>query len=298
MRVTQSILQNNMLRNISSSYRKLGKLQDQLATQKKITRPSDDPVVAMLGLGYRTDLNQVEQFTRNIGEVQNWLLTTDDALAQGVQVLNRIRELVVQASNDTYEENQRQMIAEELRELNEQLKIIAQTKIGDKYLFNGTNTNQSPVQFVEGDELIQFADGAIKIEIFSGIFIQTNVNGNDLFVREEDSRTTFELIDTIVNTLESGASGEEIEGFLSEIDGEIDRFLQVQAEVGAKQNRVELMEKRLQQQEVTAKKIMSENEDVHIEEVITELITQESIHRAALAVGARIIQPTLLDFLR
>lgn len=298
MRVTQSMLTNNMLRNISLSYRKLEKLQDQLATQKKITRPSDDPVVAMLGLGYRTDLNQVEQFTRNIGEVRNWLETTDDALSQGVQVLNRIRELVVQASNDTYEENQREAIAKELRELNEQLKIIAQTKIGDKYLFNGTNTSRSPVQLVEGEEVIQFSDGAINIEIFSGIFIQTNVEGNDLFVREEDGRTTFALIDSIVNALESGASGKEIEGYLGEIDGEIDRFLQVQAEVGAKQNRVELMENRLQQQEVTAKKIMSDNEDVHIEEVITELITQESIHRAALAVGARIIQPTLLDFLR
>jgi len=298
MRVTQSMLTNNMLRNISLSYRKLEKLQDQLATQKKITRPSDDPVVAMLGLGYRTDLNQVEQFTRNIGEVRNWLETTDDALSQGVQVLNRIRELVVQASNDTYEENQREAIAKELRELNEQLKIIAQTKIGDKYLFNGTNTSRSPVQLIEGEEVIQFSDGAINIEIFSGIFIQTNIEGNDLFVREEDGRTTFALIDSIVNALESGASGKEIEGYLGEIDGEIDRFLQVQAEVGAKQNRVELMENRLQQQEVTAKKIMSDNEDVHIEEVITELITQESIHRAALAVGARIIQPTLLDFLR
>lgn len=298
MRVTQSMLTNNMLRNISLSYRKLEKLQDQLATQKKITRPSDDPVVAMLGLGYRTDLNQVEQFTRNIGEVRNWLETTDDALSQGVQVLNRIRELVVQASNDTYEENQREAIAKELRELNEQLKIIAQTKVGDKYLFNGTNTSRSPVQLIEGEEVIQFSDGAINIEIFSGIFIQTNIEGNDLFVREEDGRTTFALIDSIVNALESGASGKEIEGYLGEIDGEIDRFLQVQAEVGAKQNRVELMENRLQQQEVTAKKIMSDNEDVHIEEVITELITQESIHRAALAVGARIIQPTLLDFLR
>lgn len=297
VRVTQSMLTNNMLRNISSSYRELGKLQDQLATQKKITRPSDDPVVAMLGLGYRTDLNQVEQFSRNISEVENWLHTTDDALTQGSQVLHRIRELIVQASNDTYEENQREAIAEELKELNEQLKIIAQTKIGDKYLFNGTNTSQSPVQVTGGVEQIEFSDGAINIEIFSGIFIQTNVNGQDVFV-DEDGNTTFALIDEIVSKLNSGATGEEINDYLSEIDGELDRFLKVQAEVGAKQNRIELMASRLQQQEVTAKKIMSDNEDVNIEKVITELITQESIHRAALAVGARIIQPTLLDFLR
>ena len=74
MRVTQSMLSNNVLRHLSKSYSKLGKLQDQLSTQKKITRPSDDPVVAMLGLGYRKDLNRVQQYNRNIGEIKiGWI---------------------------------------------------------------------------------------------------------------------------------------------------------------------------------------------------------------------------------
>jgi flagellar hook-associated protein 3 FlgL len=85
---------------------------------------------------------------------------------------------------------------------------------------------------------------------------------------------------------------------LQKIDTEIDRFLKVQAEVGAKQNRVEMMEDRLASQEVIATQVMSENEDVDMEKVITELITQESIQRAALSVGAKVIQPTLVDFLR
>jgi flagellar hook-associated protein 3 FlgL len=63
-------------------------------------------------------------------------------------------------------------------------------------------------------------------------------------------------------------------------------------------NRVELMEDRINQQEVIAKKVLSDNEDVDMERVITDLKVQESVHRAALAVGARIIQPTLVDFLR
>lgn len=107
MRVTQSMLSNNMLRNLSSNYNKMGKLQDQLTTQKRITRPSDDPVVAMLGLGYRDSLNKVQQYSRNISEATNWLDSTDDAISQGVKVLQRIRELTVQASNGTYEEAQR-----------------------------------------------------------------------------------------------------------------------------------------------------------------------------------------------
>ena len=67
MRVTQSMLSNNMIRNLSNSYGKLGKLQEQMTSQKKFTKPSDDPVSAMMGMNYRTNLNQVQQFSSNIG---------------------------------------------------------------------------------------------------------------------------------------------------------------------------------------------------------------------------------------
>ncbi|WAA12026.1 flagellar hook-associated protein FlgL [Fervidibacillus halotolerans] len=297
MRVTQSMLSNNFLRNVSNSYGKLGKLQDQLASQKKITRPSDDPVVAMLGLGYRTELNRVQQFSRNIGEVNNWLDSTDDAITHGVKVLQRIRELVVQASNGTYEESQREAIAVEVKELKEQLKTIGNTQVGGKYIFNGDKTNERP----DGE----FSDGEIQIEVFSGITIPVNTSGKELFgdlLTEDDPSTAVDESGTLarlIATLEDpDATDEEIGNFLGEIDGEIDRFLKIQAEVGAKQNRVEMMEDRIASQEVIATKILSENEDIDMEKVITELITQESIHRAALSVGARIIQPTLMDFLR
>ena len=75
-------------------------------------------------------------------------------------------------------------------------------------------------------------------------------------------------------------------------------FLNVQAQVGAKQNRIDLMADRLSQQEVIAQKVLSNNEDVDMEKVIVEFTTQESVHNAALSVGSKIIQPSLIDFLR
>ncbi|WP_033827748.1 flagellar hook-associated protein FlgL [Bacillus andreraoultii] len=297
MRVTQSMLSNNMLRNLSNSYNKMGKLQDQLATQKKITRPSDDPVVAMLGLGYRTDLNQVQQYTRNISEVNNWLESTDDAITQGVKVLQRVRELTVQASNGTYEETQRDAIAVEVEQLRDQLQTIAETQVGGKYIFNGANTNQAPK---DG----QFSDGDITIEIFDGISMTVNTKGKDLFgsaLSEKDQTTGAEegTLNGLIKILKDPtATDGQINEYIGKIDKEIDRFLKVQAEVGAKQNRVEMMKDRLSAQKVISTRILSENEDVEMEQVITEMITQESIHRAALSVGAKIIQPSLMDFLR
>jgi flagellar hook-associated protein 3 FlgL len=264
----------------------MGKLQDQLTTQKRITRPSDDPVVAMLGLGYRDSLNKVQQYSRNISEATNWLDSTDDAISQGVKVLQRIRELTVQASNGTYEEAQRGAIAVEVDQLKEQLETIAQTQVGGKYIFNGENTNKAPTA---GD----FSDGDIELEIFDGIKLNVNTKGSELF------KSVFNTLDSLKSKLEDKtASDTDISGFLDTLDSEIDHFLKIQADVGAKQNRVDMMKDRLSSQETIATEIMSKNEDVEIEKVITELITQESVQRAALSVGARIIQPSLVDFLR
>jgi len=73
MRVTQSMLAQNSLRHLSKSYELLGKYQDQMLTRKKITRPSQDPVVAMKGLYYRTNLKEVEQYKRNLSEAYLWI---------------------------------------------------------------------------------------------------------------------------------------------------------------------------------------------------------------------------------
>ncbi len=144
MRITQSMLSNNMLNNISNSYERLGKLQEQITTQKKFSKPSDDPAAAMMGMTYRTNLNQVEQYSSNISEATSWTESTDSALNQAISALQRIRELAVQASNGTYEESQRGSIAEEIKELKQHIVDIGDTQLGEQYIFNGYNTNTRP----------------------------------------------------------------------------------------------------------------------------------------------------------
>jgi flagellar hook-associated protein 3 FlgL len=287
MRVTQSMLSNNMLRNLSNSYSKLGKLQDQISTQKKFTKPSDDPVSAMLAMNYRTDLNRIEQFQRNIGEAKNWIDSTDDALDKGVLALQRIRELTVQASNGTYEGNQRENIMEEIKQLKEHLIDVSNTQVGGKYIFNGTKTNEPP----PGDGT--FATGDINLEVFSNIKIQVNMSGDEIF---DDMLKDSGNIEGLIKALDEDSP--EIDSYIGKMDEYIDQMLASRAKIGAKQNRIELMDDRLQQQEVFSTRILSDNEDVDMEKVIMELTTQESVHRAALSVGSRIIQPTLMDFLR
>lgn len=294
MRVTQSMLSRNMLSNLSSSYDKMSKYQDQISSQKKITRPSDDPVVAMKGITYRRNLEEVEQFKRNFSEAYNWMDNSDASLDKAGQALQRIRELVVQASNDTYDEGQRTSISEEIAQLKEHIGEIANTTVGDKYIFNGTDTLNKPVDLEATPMQVSSNEHPVQLELSKGVFISVNVNPQDAF-----SEDLFKDIDGLILSLENpNSNGDSLSPYLKKIEGHLSNVTDARSNLGARANRVELMEARIDQQEVISKKVMSENEDIDFEKVVTEMLAQESVHRAALSVGSRIIQPTLMDFLR
>ncbi|MGM7702917.1 flagellar hook-associated protein FlgL [Pseudalkalibacillus sp. Hm43] len=291
MRVTQSMLTGNMLRNLSQSYERMGKYQEQMSTGKRITKPSDDPVVAMKGMEYRTDLTEVEQFKRNLSEVYSWMDNSDAALDEAGQALHRIRELTVQASNGTYEQGQRSAIGDEIDQLRDHLISVANTKVGGKYIFNGTNTTNPPVA-TDGTVVAPVNTNPVNVEVTKGIKIKANIDQTNVF-----SQQMFDDLRDLVSDLKSG-NGSNVDSYLSKIDIHTDSSIAERAELGARYNRVEMIQDRVAEQEVIANRILSDNEDADMERVIIDLKTQESIHRAALAAGSRIIQPTLMDFLR
>ncbi|ARJ39784.1 flagellar biosynthesis protein FlgL [Sporosarcina ureae] len=291
MRVTQSMLSQNMLRNLSSSYNNMGKLQEQLNTGKKVNRPSDDPVVVMKGMGYGMQVNKVEQYQKNMGEVNNWLDSSDDALDGVGQVLHRMKELATNAANTgTMGENERKAIETEMNQLREHVRDLANTKVGDKHIFSGNMTDQPLFNKDTG----KFEDGKsfsanVEIEVFDGINLRVSTDVNKMFKEIDDM---FGEVEGMI------ATGEGFSGLITSIDSKLDTVLSKRADIGARSNRAELMKNRLEMQEGAAKKQRSQNEDVNFEKTITDLITAESIHRATLSVGARIMQPSLMDFLR
>ncbi len=289
MRVTQSMLSSNMIRNLSTSYTKMGKYQDQLSTGKKVNRPSDDPVVAMKGIGYRSDLGKVEQFQRNLGEAFNWLDNSDDAYDHVGQALQRVRELSVDGANDTKTAEDKDKILSEIRELRKHIQSLSNSKFGDKYLFSGTNTDQPLYDDVTGysnSGTLSGINNPVEIELFDGVTMNVNSNAHGFFSD----------VDTMLADIENGAI--DFGNAIGQVDANMDILLTERANLGARQNRAELMENRLSTTEVNTTKMMSENEDIDYEKVITDMITQESVHRAALSTGARILQPSLVDFLR
>ena len=336
MRVTQSMLSSNMLRNLNTSYGKMSKLQDQIQSGKKITRPSDDPVIAVRGMGYRTELTKIEQYQRNTNEVNAWLDTSDEALDQVGTSLIRVKELVIQAANDTNTAEDRSKILEEIKQIRLHMQDLGNTKVSGDYVFSGTKTDV-PL-FVDGGQNVPppapapdpnappapvpdpnapplplpndanhpgFAK-AVSVDVFEGIQLQMNTPMKNEFFEIDDFLKELETILADPNSI--GAEiGEVLGGSIGStvgattiptLDKVTANVLAKRADIGARMNRLEMMENRLDLQFVNVTKQKSNNEDVDYAEAITQMVTAESIHQAALSTGAKVIQQTLVDFIR
>lgn len=137
-RITQNMMNQSLLSNLQVNYSKLDKIQQQISSGKKITKPSDDPVVAVRTMFYKSTLNEINQYRNNASDATSWLQTTDDALDQVTQVLQRIRELTVKAGNDTNDTGALKAISDEIKQLSEQLADVANVQFSLNYKIKHT----------------------------------------------------------------------------------------------------------------------------------------------------------------
>jgi flagellar hook-associated protein 3 FlgL len=293
MRITQSMMQNNMLRHLFQSQGQMDTYLTQMNTGKKNQLPSDDPFLAMKGIDYRSRISAMEQYEKHISVTRTGLETTDDVLETAVKVIGRLEDLAVQAGNGTRNPEELKAIAVEVKQLKLQLVDLANTQMNDTFIFN--NTNEKALT-VDPNGRIQFHyaqdTSPTEIEVSKGIYFPLHSDGNKIF-----NETLFAGIDTLIDGLESNDS-DKIHASMTQLQQGFNQFVNEQAEIGARMNRLELTEKRMEQQLFTTKDVMMKGEGVNVEEVITNLLTQEIVQQATLAASARMIQPTLLDFLR
>ncbi|MCO7124994.1 flagellar hook-associated protein FlgL [Sporolactobacillus shoreicorticis] len=296
MRVTQSMMANNLLRNISGGYSQLADYQSQLASGKKITRPSQDPVVATMGISYRTDVNHVEQYQRNVTNAYKWLDSSDDALKQVDDALNRIRELTNEASTDTYTADQRAAAGVEVDQLIQQLVTLGNTQVGGQYIFSGSDSAHPLLSQASDGTVSIVADLSqpdFSVAVNDGIQITINVKPEAVF-----NDQLFQDLNQLKKDLTEGtATGSQISAHLTEIDTHLDEVSSAQADLGAKTNRIDLTKNRLAEQKTVATNVMSRNEDADYAETIVKLNQQQNVYNASLSVGAKIIQTSLIDFL-
>lgn len=302
MRITNNMLINNMLSNLNTNLNRMSKYQSQLATGKKISLPSDDPIVASRALKLRTDVAEIEQYQRNVDDATSWMEITETTLGQMGDVIHRIKELAVQGANGSNTPDDLDKIKQEVQQLKVQMVHLANTTYAGRYIFSGFKTDK-PLLDENGFFKIDISNAEqIKYEIGIGDDININVTGSDLFNNGTDAAALTDksaLIDTFdafITSLDN-ADNEAIGNLLSRMDSDLGNILRVRSGIGARMNRLELTGNRLEDDFINFTKLMSKNEDVDMAEAIMNLQNEENVYRASLSTGAKVIQPSLVDFL-
>lgn len=303
MRVTNSMMANNLNYNLNQNLRRLERIQTWLATTQYINRPSDDPSGIVNTLRYTSYMTEAGEYLSKIAEARNFLNSTDSALANVTEILHRANDLTIQGINGTNPTAAREAIAAEMRELQDQIRVIANTTFGSKHIFAGTNVTEPPLQDdpLTGDKIWTGNDSEMYLEIGAGTTIPINSTIGKLFFNADDTDPGYPGIYQLLGKIADDLENEDVEALnqnLGLIQERLDGIVQERAVIGAKVNRLDLQETRLENTRINYEELLSKNQDADLAEVIMQLKMQENVYRASLAAGARIIMPSLVDFLR
>lgn len=147
MRITNKIMQKNNLSNINTNKIYQDKLSTQMSTQKKINRPSDDPVVAIRALRLRSSVTEITQYySKNIPDAESWLSVTEDSLKNLSAIITNMITLCTKGSNGPLKTEDRQIILEQLKALGEEVYATGDADYAGRYVFTGYRTD-TPLSF-------------------------------------------------------------------------------------------------------------------------------------------------------
>lgn len=446
MRVTNKMLANNYLTDMSTNLNNLQRIQQQMSTGKNFTKPSDDPFNVARSMQMHTAIDANTQYNKNITNTINWLDTTDTALGQLGNVFQSIRERLISAGDAAYGSDERTKIKDEINQQIGQIGQILNTTFAGEYVFGGTKGSSKPVDatmdssygevtntvaggkgtingkfygsgnakftievaavdssgkvtkvnvskttasgtissstaslnkdgnFDIGNDLTfsietnvsnkaltidpttksKTASGSTytfdctssgnaeliyckadktelitdptkatdedisqfdmisrkrKTEISQGVLVDYNVSASEVIkYGQGESDDLRSLLSRIVNHLdgkdETGASNEAVatkaltNEDLADLDKAIKQTLKIRSEVGAKQNRMDSAKEQNIQGNTNMTDILSKTEDIDVTQKVMEFATMQTVYLASLQTSAKVLQPTLMDYMR
>ena len=276
---------------------RLSKTQLQVATGKRILTPSDDPVATRQLSDAKAVLSRTEQYQRNAEFARNRLSLEETTLRQGMDTLQRVRELAVQGLNDTYGDGDRSAIAAEVRELLENMLGLANTRDGNgDYLFGGSRVGDAPfVDNGSGSYSYQGDQGQRLMAISPTRRVAVDDAGDAIFMRFPDG--TQDIFTTLYQLAEDLEAGTPSETSLQEIDAAMENLGTVVSRVGARLNAVEEQSAVNDDIILQNEQLRSELEDLDLAEATTRLNLQLIGLQAAQQSYVQVRQLSLFNYL-
>ncbi len=294
LRFPDRVLSDTVRFDLNTNLGNLTSVEQELATGKRINSPSDDPVATASVMRYNNDIALDNQFTRTAGDAKSRLDAADTALSSLTDVMQRVRELTVQAGSGTLNATDLTAIGNELNQLVGQAVQIGNTKVGNQYIFAGTKTTTVPFAPVGGavPASVAFNGDSNPINVPTGQGTQTrvNVDGNATFA---PVLSAIIQIRDAVNT--NNTAG--IQGALTTIDNAMDGVSQQRGTIGATSNGLDALTNRISAELTTFQSQRSQLQDTDMADAAVRLNQAQNVYQAALGAAAKAVQQSLADFL-
>ena len=360
MRVADKMIAGQVTRNIQKNRSEMSDLSNQAATQKRINKPSDDPLASTRVLAARTDERGFKQFIQNITQAKSFLEYSEQALGELNDSLVRAKELAIAQSTDGGASDEtRRITAEEIHQIFQQSVQIANRKLGDRFIFGGFQTMQQPFDTAgnySGDE------GDIKIQIHKDAYVGINMPGSKVFLgkdvagdgyirtapdtprtveeleqfrkeqkqidemKEEDEYNKVQTrgwaseggisrigqkdpvtdtkginIFSVLKGLEVSLKTNDKAGVqesMDLIDQAISQVVLARAEMGSRVSSLNATTESLQKAVVDNKTMASQMEDADVYQLVSDINKTESSLKATMETSSKMVERSLLDFLR
>jgi flagellar hook-associated protein 3 FlgL len=290
MRITNNMRHEQVLRNISQNLRTLAKTQEEVATGKRFTRASEDPVAAAQVMRADRSLRGIEQYRRNQSATRTALDAEESVLDQLGDVLTRARELGLAQASDTANAASRANAAAEVERLLEQARQLGNTRVGNDYIFAGHQSGGPPF-LADGSYVGD--DGRRQAEIAEDYRIDTTHNGRQVFL---DTGTIAGL--QRLHTALAGGDRAEIEAATGDVTTAFDDIQVVLAETGARVRQMDLAGANLDAYESSLLVRKELDQGITIEEATTRMLSVQNTLQAALLSTSRLLNTSLTEYLR
>jgi flagellar hook-associated protein 3 FlgL len=309
-------------------------LQKENASLKRVNTPSDDPVGNSKLMSIRNEQLDNTEFERNASLAKTFLNYTDSSLEEVTNLVVRAKELALgQASSAANGADSRAMVAEEIKNIIAEVNSISNRRLGDRYIFSGYKTSTTP--FDNSGNYVG-DDGKIMVEVQKDVFVGMNIPGRDVFLgapkqanaagrdpastelqaqqvesgseqqgpemamkqaAERPNEDIFRTLDALRVGLMTN-DVDQIRATLEPLDKIRDRVITTRAQVGARMAGIDSAIANMAKRGVFNAELQSNIEDADIIQVVSDMAREESVLKASLQASGKMIQPTLLDFLR
>ncbi len=297
-RLTSSASNKQILTDLQVAGRNLADIQNQLTTGRRINKMSDAPSDAVSSLTQRASLHRNDQFARNIGEANDWLGLQDSALSSVNDKLTSVRTLLLQAQSGTQTPSSRQAIADQISAIRDSLLADANAQRLGRPLFGGTTAGAAAFD-AAGNYIGD--NGNVDVPVSPNTTLTVNHTGPNVFgthnVGTPTNGDVFQVLAQLAISVQTGDTSAMTAG-ISQVDTATDRVATAQVQIGSRVNQLDGLKAANDNASVTLKSAISQIEDVDLADSLVALKTREAGYQAALQATSRVVQLSLMDFLK